>query len=117
MRHKSNKVTIDRTSGSRQALLRTLTISLITNGKITTTPVKAKAVRSFVEPMITKGKERNRESIRFIEQKLGNKTAAMKIVDDIAPLYKERAGGYTSMMKLALRKGDGAQQVLLQFVK
>lgn len=116
MRHKSNKLTIDRKAGPRKALLRTLAISLIENGKVTTTPTKAKAVQRFVEPLITKGKEKTPHTIRHIESKLSNKKAALYVVNELGPKFSKREGGYTSTMKVGERKGDGAEQVILKFV-
>ncbi len=116
MRHKKKKNTLGRTSGKRRALLRTLAISLIEHGQITTTPAKAKAVQQFVEPLITRGKTPGMNSIRLIESKLASKQAAMEVVNKLSPRFKERPGGYTSLQKVADRKGDGAKQVQLSFV-
>lgn len=116
MRHKKATATLDRKAGPRNALVRTLTISLIEHNSIQTTPTKAKAVQQMLEPLITKGKEKTVSSIRHIESVLGNKKAALVVVNRIAPRYKNRAGGYTSTVKVANRKGDGAQQVQLTLV-
>lgn len=115
MRHKKKTVTIDRKAGPRKALIRIMAIQLLNHGHVTTTPIKAKAVRSLVEPMITKGKVKSAHTLRLIEQNL-NKEAARLVVNTISPKYVERNGGYTRVTKIAHRKGDGAEQVILELV-
>lgn len=117
MRHKKTTKTIGRTSGPRQALLRSLAISLITEEKITTTPTKARALKQLVESMVTTAKVKSPHTIRLIEKKLANKAAAMKLVNTLGPRYANRPGGYTRLIHTAPRKGDGAQQVIMQFVE
>lgn len=116
MRHKKNTVILGRKSGPRKALMKTLAISVLENGAVQTTPAKAKAVRRLVERVIARGAEKNQNSIRYIESRLGNKATAMHVVNEVAPKYKNRAGGYTRMTKMPTRKGDGAQQVKLELV-
>lgn len=116
MRHKKNTAVLDRKTGPRKALIRTLSISLIEQQRIQTTPTKARVVKSMVEKLITKGKEKNVHTIRYIESILANKKAALTVVNTLAPRFKERAGGYTTMVKVAKRKGDGAEQVILEFI-
>lgn len=116
MRHQKRTFTLDRKAAPRLALFRTLAISLISHERITTTSVKAKAVRQFVEPLITKGKTKSVHTMRLLEQRLSNKKAARKIVEDLGPRFAERKGGYTRMTKIAPRKGDAAEQVVLEFV-
>lgn len=116
MRHKKNTVTLDRKAGPRKAMLRSAAISLIMNEKITTTPTKAKAVRRLVERVITRGKKGDFNAIRYVERKLNNKDAALHVVNVLSPRFEKREGGYTRMLKVAPRKGDGAEQVVLEFV-
>lgn len=116
MRHKKNTVILGRESGPRKALLKTLAISVLEHGAVQTTPAKAKAVRQIVERVIARGGEKTPNAIRYIESRLGNKATAMHVVNEIAPKYKNRPGGYTRMSKLPNRKGDGAQQVKLELV-
>jgi len=116
MRHKKKTIIIDRKRGSRIALIRILCIHLIEKGHITTTPIKAKAVRLQIEHLITKGKVKNLQTIRLLESVLANKKAALRIVNTISPRFQKRAGGYTRLTKVAPRKGDGADQVILEFV-
>jgi large subunit ribosomal protein L17 len=116
MRHLKKKVTLDRKAGARTGMLRTLCVSLIQHGRIVTTPARARAIKTIVEPLITRGKEKNVHNMRIIEQRLSNKVAARKIVDELGPQFKTRPGGYTRMIKVAPRKGDAAEQVVLEFV-
>ncbi len=116
MRHKKNTLILGRKAAPRRALLRTLAISLIEQEKIQTTPAKARAVRRLVEPLITKAKKKDVHSIRQIEKKLANKTATMKVVNTLGPRFEKRPGGYTSIVHVAPRQGDGAKQVILKFV-
>ncbi len=116
MRHKKKKITLGRENGPRKALLRSLAISLITEEKVTTTKVKAKAVQQFVEPLITKAKTKDLNSIRLIEKALANKSATMHMVNTLGPRFKTRPGGYTSIVKVDRRKGDGAELVILQLL-
>ena len=116
MRHRVQKSTLDRTASVRTALLRTLAISLLKSGKIQTTPAKAKALKQFVEPIITKGKVKSVHTIRHIESVLGNKEAALHVVNSVSPRFVTRPGGYISAVKVENRKGDNTQQVILQLV-
>ncbi|PIW36949.1 MAG: 50S ribosomal protein L17 [Candidatus Kerfeldbacteria bacterium CG15_BIG_FIL_POST_REV_8_21_14_020_45_12] len=116
MRHKKKKLTIGRLVGPRKALVRTLAMSLIENGSVTTTPTKARALQQFVEPLITTGKAGGMNAIRLVEKKLGNKLAAMQVVNRLSPRFQNRPGGYTTTMKVPLRKGDGAEQTKVSFV-
>lgn len=115
MRHKKQKVTIDRKAGPRKALIRIMSIQLLQHGHLTTTPVKAGAVRRLVERMITRGKTKSVHTIRLIESRL-NKDAALLIVNTVAPRFADRNGGYTRLTKIAPRKGDGAAQVVLELI-
>lgn len=116
MRHKKKTVVLDRNSAARKALMRTLAISLIMRGRVQTTPTKARAVKSMVEKLITKGKEKNPSVIRQLEGVLANKQAAMHIVNILGPKYEKRPGGYISSTKVAARKGDGAAQMMLELI-
>lgn len=117
MRHRVRTKTLDRKSGPRQALVRSMAISLINKEKVTTTPTKAKVVRAFVEKLITKGMAEDKvHAVRVIESKLANKDAAMKVVNELSPRFEKRNGGYTRLTKMPRRQGDGAEQVRLEFV-
>ncbi len=116
MRHKKKEIKLGRTNGPRLALLKTLSISLIEHGAVTTTPAKARAVRRLVERLITRAAKSDMNAMRYVEKRLGNKKAAMQVAMELGPRFAKRPGGYTRMVKLSERKGDGAEQVRLEFV-
>lgn len=99
----------------RNALVKTLAVSLVEKGKITTTETKAKVLKSFVEKLVTKGKEGTVHAQRLISGRTGPKTA-MKIMKDIAPKYKTRNGGYLRVVKMQPRISDGARMAVIEFV-
>jgi len=101
----------------RKSLFKNLINSLILHGQIKTTEAKAKAVRRLVEKLITKGKEQTLHARRLIAAFLQNKKAVNKIVDELAPLFKKRPGGYTRIVRLGERKGDSAPMVKLELVE
>lgn len=105
-----------RERNQRKAFLRSLAVALITRGKIKTTLPRAKETRAVVERLITYAKKKTlsgayREITKFI-----NKSAAKKLIKDIAPKYAERKGGYTRIMKIGQRQGDAAKMVYIEFV-
>lgn len=116
MRHRKNKTTLDRKSAARNALLKSLVLSLIYQGQITTTLAKAKAMRPAVERMVTHGKEDTITNRRYLMQRLQNDGAVTKMVKEIGPKYATRQGGYTRIIKLPQRVGDGSPQALIEFV-
>lgn len=116
MRHHKSVKTLDRNHAGRQALLRSQAISLILIGHIRTTPVKAKVTRSFVERLITRAKTNTEATRRYLLMKLNHNAAVNRLMKSIAPTMQQRAGGYTRITKLGYRKGDGAEQVQLEFV-
>jgi large subunit ribosomal protein L17 len=116
MRHLKKKFTLDRAAGPRKALLRTMAVSLIQKERIVTTPARARAVKRMIEPLITRGKEKTVHNIRLIESRLANKASALRVVNELSPRFQGRPGGYTRMIKVAPRKGDAAEQVILEFV-
>jgi len=116
MRHRKAKITLDRKAGPRRALLRSLAISLITHERIQTTPAKARAVRPMVERAVTVGKRNNLAARRQLLKVLASPTAAERVLSTLSPRFANRAGGYTRQVKLSPRAGDGAAQVLLEFL-
>jgi large subunit ribosomal protein L17 len=116
MRHQKNKVTLDRKTGPRQALLRNLAESLILHEKIRTTKAKARAVRSLVERLITKSKPNTLAARRALIAVLHNDAAVKKLMSELGPRFKTRAGGYTRTTMVANRIGDGAEEVVIEFV-
>lgn len=116
MRHQKKKVTLDRKTGPRQALLRGLAESLILYEKINTTKAKAKAVRSLVERLITKAKSNSVAVRRDLQSRLYTKNSVKKLVEELGPRYADRKGGYTRVVVLKNRVGDGAEEVLVELV-
>ncbi len=116
MRHLKKGRKLSRKIGPRKALIKGLGKALILNEKITTTEAKAKELRSFVERLITIGKKQNLHARRLIIQRTGDERVAAKILEVLAPKYKDRPGGYTRIIKLGPRKGDGARLVQMELV-
>jgi large subunit ribosomal protein L17 len=116
MRHQKNKITLDRKTAPRRALLRHLAESLIIHEKITTTKAKGSAVRSFVERLVTKAKNNTLASRRALMTDLYTKNAIDKLLAELGPRYAERKGGYTRAVMLKNRVGDGAEEVMVEFV-
>ena len=122
---------LGRDSAHRKAMLREMTTQLIMKERITTTEARAKEVRKTAEKMITLGKRGDlaarRQAAAFVRDEVADiheekdavvvKSALQKLFSDVAPRYKDRNGGYTRIMKLAIaRKGDGAPMVILELV-
>lgn len=99
----------------RRALLRSLTISLIENGKIKTTEAKAKELRSIVEKMVTKALKADLPTRRLLTAKIGS-MATNLLITKVAPNYKDRKGGYTRVTKLMSGRTDAAKMALIEFV-
>lgn len=116
MRHRNKSVTLDRKAGPRQALLRGLVESVILYEKIKTTDAKAKAVRPLVEQIISKSKKNTLHARREILKTLYTDNAVRKCMEVLGPRYRERAGGYTRIVKLGERKGDNAVMVQIELV-
>lgn len=116
MRHHNTNRKFGRTRDQRKALLKSLALSLIMNEKITTTEAKAKEIRPYVEKLVTKGKSQGLFARRLLIARLGNKEGGKKIIDDISPRYKERAGGYTRITKLPRRRTDASPMAVIEFV-
>ncbi|AGH96102.1 50S ribosomal protein L17 [Pseudobdellovibrio exovorus] len=105
-----------RKSGPRKALLRGLMNSLVEHGRIKTTVARAKEVRRHIEKAVTLGKKGDLNSIRLLVARLANKDAALDIVKNVSPRFKDRNGGYTRVIKIGRRPGDTAEMAFLEFV-
>lgn len=116
MRHRKATSTLDRKSASRKSLLRHLMTSLVISERITTTSAKAKAVRPLIERLITTAKKQTLAGRRIVRKTLYTESAAKKLFETIAPRFKDRHGGYTRILKVGSRPGDGAEQVRLEFL-
>lgn len=117
MRHRKNKVTLDRSNDARKALMRGLVTSIILYENVNTTLAKAKAVRPIVEKLITTGKKKDLQTRRQLMKTLTVESAVNKVLEELGPRYAERPGGYTRIIKLGNRKGDGAEIAQIQLVK
>ena len=116
MRKKNKGRKFSRKIGPRKALLRVLVNNFLLQEKIKTTEAKAKELRSIAEKMITKAKNVDLSNRRILARDLTPKMTK-KIIEEIAPRYKERAGGYTRIIKLGPRHSDGAKMVIIELVK
>ena len=116
MRHQKKKFTLGRVSQVRKSLMRNMADSLILHGFMKTTLAKAKALRTVVEPLVTKAKKGDLASRRLVTKSLYTEKAVKKLFDEVAPKYQERRGGYTRIIKLARRPNDAAEVARIEFV-
>ena len=116
MRHGKKFNHLGRTADHRRAMLANMAISLIMHKRITTTLAKAKALKKYVEPLITRSKEDTTNSRRVVFRYLQNKYAVTELFKEIAPKVGDRPGGYTRIIKLGARKGDGADMAFIELV-
>ncbi len=116
MRHGKSGYKLKRDLGARQALLRSLVTNVIEFERIVTTPPKAKAARPLVEKMITLAKQDTLHSRRQAAAVLNTPGAVQKLFDKLGTRFGQRNGGYTRIVRLGWRKGDGAEQVMLELV-
>ena len=116
MRHNKAINHLGRKSGHRKALLSNMATSLILHKRITTTVAKAKALKSYVEPLITKSKEDTTHNRRVVFSYLKNKEAVSELFRTIAPTVADRPGGYTRVLHVGFRKGDAAEMALIELV-
>jgi large subunit ribosomal protein L17 len=116
MRHSRVINHLGRTSSHRKAMLANMASSLIVHKRITTTTAKAKALRTFVEPLITKSKEDSTHSRRVVFSYLKDKTAVAELFRDVSPKIGERPGGYTRILKIGNRIGDNADMCIMELV-
>jgi large subunit ribosomal protein L17 len=116
MRHNRVINHLGRTSSHRKAMLSNMATSLIIHKRITTTTAKAKALRTFVEPLITKSKEDSTHSRRVVFSYLKDKTAVAELFREVSPKIAERPGGYTRILKIGNRIGDNADMCILELV-
>ncbi len=108
MRHHDSIKKFGRQKGEREALMRSLVVSLVTHEKIMTTEAKAKALRPLIEKMISRARENTVANVRLIKSRLNNNVEITnKLVKEIGPKYKDRKGGYTRITKLGSRGGRG----------
>lgn len=116
MRHLKKKVTLDRKTAARRSLLANLAESLVLYEKVKTTKAKAKALRPYVEKLITKAKKGDLNARRALLKTLYTENAVNKLIDVLGPRYKDRQGGYVRIIGLDGRKGDGAEEAIIELV-
>ena len=117
MRHLKSFNKLNRTHSHRKVLYKNMSISLFRHGRIKTTIAKAKEIRKIAEKLITKAKTKTLHNIRIISKLIKDKAILMKLFDEIAPVFADRSGGYTRIVKLGRRKGDGADFVYLELIQ
>lgn len=124
MRHKVAGKRLGRSTGHRNAMRKTMTKQLFEHERIRTTKSKAESIRGYAERLITLAKRGNEAGEakmvhhrRLAAARIGDPDIVRKLFDDIAPRYASRPGGYTRMLKLGPRQGDGAEMVLLELVE
>jgi large subunit ribosomal protein L17 len=117
MRHRKAGRQLRRTSEQKLALMRGLATSLIEHGQIETTEAKAKELRPFVEKLITKARSGTLHDRRLLGRHIQKREAADKLFKEIGPRFTKRPGGYTRILKLGYRKGDGAEMARIELIE
>ena len=107
---------LGRTTDHRKAMLRAMVTFLLENGKIETTVTRAKEVRAMAEKMITIAKANDLHSKRQVYSYITKETVAKKVMDEIAPKYADRNGGYTRIVKIGPRRGDAAEMCVIEII-
>lgn len=108
---------LGRPTASRMAMLRAMVTFLLKNGKIETTVTRAKEVRAMAEKMITIAKEPTLANKRLVYAFVTEESVCKKLFDEIAPMYADRNGGYTRIIKVGTRRGDAAEMAIIELVK
>lgn len=116
MRHRKKGKSLGRKVGPRRALMKSLATSLVLKGKIKTTEAKAKALRPIIEKHITSAGKNTLAVRRKLLGYFYDEKAVKKLMDKIGPMYKARKGGYTRIIKIGARQGDGAKMAIIEFV-
>lgn len=116
MRHRKKGRQLGRTASHREAMLRNMAISLFRHGRIETTTAKAKELRPFAERLVTLAKRGDLHSRRLAARKIHDKDVLFSLFDVIGPRFSERPGGYTRVLKLGHRAGDGAEMAFIELV-
>jgi large subunit ribosomal protein L17 len=100
----------------QRKILANLTSQLIEHGRVTTTHAKARDLRPYAEKIITKARRGDLHARRLVIAKIGNNDAVTKLFDEVAPRYADRPGGYTRIVKLGQRRGDGSEMAIIELV-
>lgn len=116
MRHRNKGRSFSRTAEHKEAMLRNMATSLFLHGRIETTTEKAKELRRYAEPLITKAKRGDLHARRLVARKIQDDQALSKLFAEIGPRYAERPGGYTRVLQLGHRPGDAADMSIIELV-
>ncbi len=116
MRHGKKIAKLGRTSAHRKAMLSNMATSLILHKRIKTTVPKAKALRKYIEPLLTRSKTDDTHSRRMVFRKLKNKEGVKELFDNIATVIADRPGGYTRILRTGFRHGDNAEMCIIELV-
>jgi len=114
MRHRRKGRELSRTRSHKRAMLRNMATSLIEHERIRTTEAKAKELRPYAERLITLARRGDLHSRRLAGRHIADREALRKLFDQIGPRFKDRPGGYTRILKLGARKGDGAELAMIE---
>lgn len=117
MRHRKKGRQLNRTAEHRNLMLRNMASSLFKHGRIETTVAKAKELRTFAEPLITRAKQGDLHARRVVGRKIQDPEALTRLFDEIGPRYAERPGGYTRVIKVGHRPGDAADLAIIELVE
>ena len=116
MRHRNKGRAFSRTAEHRDAMMRNMATSLFLHGRVETTTPKAKELRKYAEPLITKAKRGDLHARRLVARKIQDREALSKLFAELAPKYAERPGGYTRVLHLGHRPGDAAEMSIIELV-
>ena len=117
MRHRKSGSTLGRTSSHRKAMYRNMAVSLIKHGQIKTTLVKAKELRRFIEPLVTRSAKDTVANRRLLFARLRDNEAVNTLMKELGPRFEKRPGGYTRILKAGFRPGDQALVAYIQWVE
>lgn len=117
MRHANKKKKMNRDSAHRRALASNMARNLIEKEKITTTLAKARFLRPYIEKLVTRAAEDTVHNRREVKKKLKDRNLVNRLFEDIGPRFADRPGGYTRIIKLDRRVGDGAEKAIIEFVE
>lgn len=117
MRHQKKGRKLNRTAAHRAMMLRNMATSLFKHGRIETTVAKAKELRQYAEPLITRAKQGDLHARRVVARKIRDGEAMARLFDEIGPRYAERPGGYTRVIKVGHRPGDAADLAIIELVE
>ncbi|MAB06954.1 MAG: 50S ribosomal protein L17 [Rhodobacteraceae bacterium] len=116
MRHRVKGRKLSRTASHRRATMRSLAAALVKEHRIVTTIAKAKELRRYIEPLITRAKEDTHNNRRQVFSVLQNKHIVTALFEEVAPKSKDRPGGYTRVIRIGFRQGDGAEMAVIELV-